>query len=589
MQVKMPAATQRVIHLYKRYVTYTTATPVIITVAIIVISLAIAMVSSRNLASVQAQAIGKQLKENQLLVQSNFQSYSQMVLSGVGRLNSGPINRQQWQQFVDTYKLQQNFPAITSMSVTRYLRPADQQPYVQLLSQDYNRPITVIKGDAAQDVNILAYVSPENDRTPTNVGFNLYSDVMRRQTMQAATDISSIAITDQLQLFVDARQSSLSDGAAFLMYAPYYAGSVPPETIEQRRAAILGHVAVAFRTSEVFRQLLNKIDQEHVSAEVAMGRSGSEQVVYRTAATGPSGPRIQRQQNMTIFGQSIKVSYEFDSNFLVSPTQLHAPLTIGVFGSFIALLVGTITLFFLRSRHHRLLLDQEREVARAKDELLSLASHQLRTPATGVKQYIGMVLQGFVGKLTPVQEELLDKAYKSNERQLRTINDILHLAKLDLGRIALAKSHFNLTSLVRDVVDEQLQDIDAGKLGLRLNLLKTAPLYADEHMLRMVIENIISNAVKYTEPGGKIWVRLQHKNGGYVIEVKDTGVGIAEHDMPLLFQKFSRLLNSRSHVVSGTGVGLYLAYHLIEMHKGTISVESAPGKGSTFSIFIPSI
>lgn len=571
---------------YQKYVTYITVTPLLVTVAIVAASIVIGGLIQRNVQALKFQAIEKQLKENQLLIEGKFDSYAQVVWSSAGRLNSAPIDRVSWGQFVDTMQLSERFPAISSMGVTRIIKPGEEEEFIRTLSEQYGQPVQ-LSGVTAGDMNISMYAQPEKPTTINNMGFNLNSDEVRRSATQKATDINDIAMTDQLQLISNAREGTTSKDSAFLMYAPYYRTGMPLDTVEQRRSAVLGHVSASFRTQTVFERTFENLDLSHVAIKIYMGEQDGGQLAYSSGGIKPKSQVLERRQVVEVFGQKFTVHYDFDSDYLVTPSQLRSPLFMIILGCLIGLLVGTITFFFLRGRHHQLLLDKERDVARAKDELLSLASHQLRTPATGVKQYLGMVIQGFSGPLKPKQKELLEKAYKSNERQLHTINDILHLAKLDLGRIVLSKTDFELTDLVRDVIDEQDQDVRAGNLTLTTKLLKKSTVHADQHMLRMVIENLVSNAIKYTDPGGKIWVQLQTTEGGFILSVRDTGVGIDDSDKPQLFKQFSRIMNPRSHLVTGTGVGLYLSKNLMQLHGGDIEVESVPGKGSTFMLFIP--
>lgn len=574
--------------IYARYVTYITVTSAIVTLSIMAASGIVGGIIQRNLTAVQTQAVDKQIKENRLLLESGFNSYAQVVKSGVGLTNAGSIDRAAWSRFISTYQLQSSIPAISSMIMTQVVRPGEYDGYEQFLSEQYGQPIQISGAvNESTDANVLAFVNPERTTTINNIGFNIYSDPTRQRAAQAATDSNEIVISDVLRLIVDARQERTSNGAAFLMYVPYYTIGQPVATVDQRRTAIKGHVAASFRADRVFEEIFSRIDRSHVSMGVYMGEGENRSKVYTANASKASGPQMTRVQTLRFYGQTFAVEYKFDSNFLVSDTQLRSPVYTVTFGMFVAVLVGTITFFFLRGRHHRLLLDKERDVTRAKDELLSLASHQLRTPATGVKQYIGMVLQGFAGHVSDTQIELLEKAYKSNERQLHVINDILHLAKLDLGRIVLAKSEFNLSELIKDVVDEQDQDLKAAKLRITVKLPKKAIIYADKHMIRMAVENIISNAIKYTDSKGKVTILLKHNEEGYTIAITDTGVGIAEADLPKLFKQFSRLMNDRSHLVTGTGVGLYLAKHLVVLHDGDIVVESELGKGSTFTLFLP--
>jgi signal transduction histidine kinase len=224
----------------------------------------------------------------------------------------------------------------------------------------------------------------------------------------------------------------------------------------------------------------------------------------------------------------------------------------------------------------------------AKDEFIALASHQLRTPATGVKQYLGMLLEGYMGPIPPQQRDFLQKAYDSNERQLSTINDLLQIAQIDSNKIVLHPTQVNLSELIDAVVNEQRgtaanrrQGIVVRKRGGQFKLL------ADELRLRMVLDNIVDNASKYSPENTTITITVQATPEDAMISVSDQGVGIAKEDFNRLFQKFSRIDNPRSIAVGGNGLGLYLAKRIIRAHGGHIAVTAALEQGSTFTISLP--
>lgn len=231
--------------------------------------------------------------------------------------------------------------------------------------------------------------------------------------------------------------------------------------------------------------------------------------------------------------------------------------------------------------------DYLRELNNAKDEFISLASHQLRTPATGVKQYIGMLLQGFMGDLTDVQRSGLQKAYESNERQLKIVNDLLLVARVDAGKITINTEPVELVRLIKDVANEQQEEIKARGQHLVLRLPRELTVQADARYLRMVIENLLNNASKYSGDGLPITVQAGTHGGFACITVRDKGVGISKQDMPKLYQKFSRIYNQRSSVVDGTGLGLYWSKKIIELSCGTLTVKSRIGQGSAFTISLP--
>lgn len=233
--------------------------------------------------------------------------------------------------------------------------------------------------------------------------------------------------------------------------------------------------------------------------------------------------------------------------------------------------------------------NQELEaIARTKDEFVALASHQLRTPATAVKQYLGMVLQGYVGDISDVQTEMLNKAFESNERQIQIINQILNAARADTGRLVLTPGPVDISALVRGVANDMKSMFDAHHHKLYLKVPKT-PLQVEGDLgyLRMAIENLVNNAIVYTPDGGDITISLIHKGKQCRILVTDTGVGIRKADIQKLFIKFSRIHNPLSVQAGGSGIGLYLVAEILRLHKGSIEVESRIGKGTTFAISLP--
>lgn len=226
----------------------------------------------------------------------------------------------------------------------------------------------------------------------------------------------------------------------------------------------------------------------------------------------------------------------------------------------------------------------------AKDEFISLASHQLRTPATGVKQFLGMVLEGYVGDLDESQREMLEYAYESNERQLQVISDLLKVAQVDAGKMILMKEKVDMVALLKSILQEQQQRFESR--GQTVTFRSKRPVLmanVDPGRMRMVFENLIDNASKYTPDNKKIEISLDKpaKSKKIAIQVRDEGVGIRPDDMAKLFQKFSRLENPLSITVGGTGLGLYWARKIINLHKGSIEVESEPDKGTTFTVKIP--
>ena len=228
------------------------------------------------------------------------------------------------------------------------------------------------------------------------------------------------------------------------------------------------------------------------------------------------------------------------------------------------------------------------ELNRSKDEFISIASHQLRTPATGVKQYVGMLLEGFAGDLTPKQERLLEKAYENNERQLKIVTDLLRVAQVDAGKVVLRKSKVHLNAFIDDVIRDH-----HGVFSNRHQTIRYKPLHPDvtimidEASVRMVLENLIDNASKYSEEHTHVEVIARDEKDTITISVRDEGVGIDPEGKSRLFEKFSRINNSLSMKVGGTGLGLYWAKKIVDLHGGKITYRSHASGGTTFAIKLP--
>jgi two-component system, OmpR family, sensor histidine kinase VicK len=251
-------------------------------------------------------------------------------------------------------------------------------------------------------------------------------------------------------------------------------------------------------------------------------------------------------------------------------------------------LFSSLLFVFVTTRARSITTEKNREVQEVKDSLISLASHQLRTPATGVKQFVGMVLEGYVGDINPDQKKMLEKAYTSNERQLEIINQILHVTRADSGRLVIQKEKINIVDVIRSVIDEYSQTIQARKQ----QVVFQSPAYGiyiqgDKQYLAMAIDNLLTNASKYSHRHKAIHITVKRTKDSVVITVRDEGVGIDSKDMHLLFQKFSRIHNELSVEAGGNGIGLYLCKEIITLHNGHISVNSVPQNGTKFDVTLP--
>lgn len=228
------------------------------------------------------------------------------------------------------------------------------------------------------------------------------------------------------------------------------------------------------------------------------------------------------------------------------------------------------------------------EINKSKDEFISITSHQLRTPATGVKQYLGMLRDGMFGELSDMQADILERAYESNERQLRIVTDMLKVAQVDAGKVVLHREMTDINRLVHYMIKDTTGVFEKRAQTLVFKPLpRDVALLIDGEIVRMVVENILDNASKYTPEGGYVEVKITETKTKIKIRIADRGVGVSDDNRDQLFKKFVRIDNILSTKVGGTGLGLYWAKRSINLHGGDIVHKPNKPSGSIFEIILP--
>jgi signal transduction histidine kinase len=224
----------------------------------------------------------------------------------------------------------------------------------------------------------------------------------------------------------------------------------------------------------------------------------------------------------------------------------------------------------------------------AKDDFVSMASHQLRTPLTSIKGYTSMVLEGDAGKINATQRKLLEQSFFSSQRMVYLIADLLNVSRLKTGKFIIEPAPVNLAEVVQQEIG-QLQDVASGRqLTLDYEQPKAFPtLLLDETKTRQVIMNFVDNAIYYTPAGGHITVQLSETSQSVEFRVTDDGIGVPKSEQPHLFTKFYRAGNARKARPDGTGLGLFMAKKVIVAEGGAIIFDTQEGKGSTFGFTFP--
>jgi two-component system phosphate regulon sensor histidine kinase PhoR len=239
-------------------------------------------------------------------------------------------------------------------------------------------------------------------------------------------------------------------------------------------------------------------------------------------------------------------------------------------------------------KRQKALVEELRAADKAKSDFISTISHELRTPLTSITGYLEMLQDGLGGPLNENQQMMIDVVDRNSHRLLTLIEDVLTLSRLESGAVRFSHAETEVRSLVSAAVETLLPQIHTNGLLLEVDVAHNCgTVTGDEDQLERVVLNLLNNAVKFTPEGGRLSINAYRQDKTVTISVSDTGVGIPVEEQPHLFSRFFRASTAQESAVQGTGLGLTIVKSIVERHGGNVSLQSAPGVGTTVYVELP--
>jgi two-component system, OmpR family, sensor kinase len=514
-------------------------------------------------------------------INTNVAGYENILRGAAGLFRSSDdVTRAEWKTFTDSIDFKNRLPGVQGLGYTAAIPAGNLNTHIASVRSSGLPNYSIKPGGKRPIYTSLLY--RESKDSPNSIdkslGMDFYTDSVRKKAIDQALSTGTASPTSKVY---PTTSSGLSQ-PTFVVYYPVFPGDKTTGTLEESN----GLVHLSVQANDLFNDLLQNTSQGF-GYRIYLDEPNDENTIFQSSNfTDIAGQEESQSLTKNLAINEVDWTIEVNASTETGNPELqNRPENILVAGIILAILTSALVYILLHSRTRSVSIAEERELQEAKDELLALASHQLRTPATGVKQYIGMLREGFAGEMTSEQKKIVEKANESNERQLVTINEMLSVARADTGRLSMERQPTNLNRLIEDTINEQQEVIDKREQKLSLKMPKQViTAHVDPQYFRMAIENLLNNASKYTPERGDIDVRLSTQNNTAQILIQDTGVGIPERHFPLLFKKFSRIPNELSDQVSGTGIGLYLSKYIVEAHGGKLQFKSESGVGSSFTI-----
>ena len=536
---------------------------------------------------------------------------------------SHEVSRDEFRAYVARLRVSERYPGVQGIGYSRRVLPAEVGALERRMHDQGEAGFHVWPESGRGEYHAILYLEPLDRRNEAALGFDMFTDSTRREAMSRARDSGGPAMSGRVQLV---QEIDRSKQAGFLLYVPVYEGGGVPATIEARRAALAGFVYAPFRADDLFAGIFGSDGEPRVSFRLYDGpQVGAAALLHDSATdwgseggTGLFAPTLLDARADTIpmrtAGRRWTLVFTPTTELLDSAGRGMVPL-VAVIGAMVSLL-----LFLLARAHVR---DREREwrttretaalasqvqarneelaaANRLKSEFLATMSHEIRTPLNAIIGYTEIIGMGLSGPVTRDQSAQLSRIASSGKHLLGLVDDILDLSRIEANRLSVSQ----VPAPSATVMDAALGFLRPQAAARHITLVSSCEdaddrYVGDEQRVQQILTNLLANAVKFTPDGGQVSLHCGRAaelpvgieapaSGPWIcLTVEDTGTGIAPELQQRIFQPFVQGDSGYTRSHGGAGLGLTISRRLARLMGGELTMESAEGEGSRFTLWLP--
>ena len=522
-------------------------------------------------------------------IQYRVDAYTDILSSASGLfVADDTVERHEFRAFVDHLNLPRRYPGIQGIGLSLRVPAEMLAGAVAEIRTDGVPDFHVWPEGARPEYHTIVMLEPMDRRNQAAIGYDMFTNPARREAMERARDSGQPIASGRVTLVqeIDVRKQH-----GFLIYVPVYVTRSTPASVRDRRTALYGFVYAPFRINDLLTGIFGS-QKRVMGFDIYDSKVSPGTLMYSTDVL-PAGrvPRFDARAAVNVPGRVWQVRFfslagGFGSLLFPGMTLLG--------GIAVSVLLFALMRVQWRARWNaehiagqlRISESELQQANRAKDEFLATLSHELRTPMTAIMGWSKLL----ASDLDPsTRDAAIDAIQKSSRAQAQLIDDLLDVSRITAGKMRIEPRAIDVGPVVRAATEAIVPAANAK--GVRLEVtIPPAPVLVsgDTQRLQQVFWNLLTNAVKFTPRGGSVMVTVRATEEDAVIEVRDTGQGIAPDFLPHVFERFRQADSSTSRAYSGLGLGLAIVRHLVELHGGDVDVESAgTGTGSTFRVTLP--
>lgn len=604
---------------------YRPATPAIVALSTILLT-AIAAYSLHLIAKNNDELRFKTaVQQTQTAIQDHVETYITLLYAGRGLLAARPaITKREFQSFTEQLDLRQRYPGVQGIGFSQRVPAAEKQPLLSKLQQQ-GQSLTIRPNTPRAEYHVIVYLEPLDQRNRAAIGYDMFTESVRRAAMEQARDTGKPALSGRVTLVQEIYGKKQ---AGFLIYVPIYKNGTTPTTIAERRAALKGFIYSPFRADDFIQGILGDRKNSLVDLQIYDGTAvQSENLLHHSvsARNQPQQtlrPKLTTTTSLQITGHTWTTLYTAHPILQQTSEERFLPFLVGLGG-----LMSLILYFLTRSQvKARVAAEQavrnlqhseqalraanineqsartEAEAAnRLKDEFLAVLSHELRTPLSPILGW-AKLLQ--VGKFDQAQTKKALVSIEHNAKiQAQLVEDLLDISKILQKKLTLDAQPVDLVEVITAAIETLQPAAQEKAIQLKTVLESVGKVFGDANRLQQIVQNLLANAIKFTPKDGTIQIELQQRvlhpqftpvrldstSKTYAqISITDNGKGFAPEFLPHLFESFRQEDSKTTRQFGGLGLGLSIVRQLTELHDGSIQAESAgEGQGATFRVLLP--
>jgi len=496
---------------------------------------------------------------------------------------SPEINFREFRAFVSGLQLRERYVGVDGIGFAPRVAAGSLRTFVRSISLDGMANLKVRPEGNRSEYFPAALLEPRGNDNSSTIGFDLASEPEQLDAMNRARDSDLPAVTELLQPNPAAGRS----GREFVLYLPIYRRGEPIDSVDERRSALVGFVFSRLSPDVIFSDSIAAATTRYLDIAIYDSSKDTDALLVRSG-DGKGG--VQSSEKLMIGGrQWLLVASSRQSNMAALPPEAQRTFVVGALVSLLlfALMRAQVRAWQTAERHATEL----RAADRAKDEFLAVLSHELRTPLNVVLGWLSMLRNGSVRD--DRYAHALDIIDRNARTQAQLIDDLLEVSRILMGKMRLDKQPLSVVPAISAVVESLRPTAEAKDIalhGIDATAAATFIIAADAGRFAQIITNLVANGVKFTQPGGAVWVNVEAEGEEVKISVRDTGIGIDPEFLPYVFDRFRQADASPTRSHSGLGMGLAIVRDLVRLHGGRIDVFSGGlNQGAVFVVTLPLI